>query len=93
MKFAIAFAMVAIASPATAFEATLSRASSLKAQPVAGVTRDELAPIPGSTIAPPRSVSRYEPVLTRREPLVLGNVPVPTPKPVIGKHCPIIWPS
>lgn len=75
-----------------AFEATITKAGSLKPHPVTSVAKGELEPIEGVAIAKPREEALYQPeVGGRASGTVIGKIPVPTPRPLITLACPIVW--
>lgn len=51
------FVAVGAATQALAFQATLTSASPVEAHPAGSVARNELAPIEGVAVAPPRAVA------------------------------------
>ncbi|TLX17096.1 hypothetical protein [Rhizobium sp. MHM7A] len=80
---------------AHAFEATITRAGSIKPHPVTSVAKGELEPIEGVAIAKPREEALYQPEIGGRasSARVTGKIPVPTPRPLIALACPIVWPD
>jgi hypothetical protein len=75
-----------------AFEATITKAGSIKPHPVASVSKGELEPIEGVAIAKPREAALYQPEIGGRASVTsTGKIPVPTPRPVIALACPIVW--
>jgi hypothetical protein len=79
---------------AHAFEATITKAGSIKPHPVASVAKGELEPIDGVVIAKPREAALYQPEIGGRSSGTMGSngkIPIPIPRPPIGLACPIVW--
>lgn len=71
----LASVMIAlVASPCMAFEATITRVSSIEAHPAGNVSRIDLPPLEGVPVAPPRApAAAYV-----AEPRVPSQIPIPT---------------
>jgi hypothetical protein len=78
---------------AHAFEATITKAGSIKPHPVASVAKGELEAIEGVVVAKPREAALYNPEIGGRSSsrALAGKIPVPTPRPQITLACPIVW--
>lgn len=87
-----ALILLVSASSSFAFEATLTKASSLKAHPVADVSKGALDALRGIPIAEPRAAVAYEPEVGGHAAVLgLRNVPIPKPRPQPTLNCPIVW--
>lgn len=79
------------AVPSGAFEATLSKASSISAAPVSGVARNALTPVDNVPVAAQKERPAYDAEGANRAQFPVRNIPVPVPRPAVGLGCPIVW--